>query len=135
MRIFYMSAITDMTTVYISLRLCTWFCKWPKSVLQHCVSITCLHLANLECTYCTYHVTLLSPKRLGACRRPLQEVSYQTSTFVATACSKRLSNVLVKCGLPTDALFSGLHGGHLWWTIVKIHSHITLLFDVAFLSL
>jgi len=41
-------------------------------------------------------------------------------------------NMLVKCGLLTDELFSRFHEVNLWWIIVKTHTHVTLHIGTVF---
>jgi hypothetical protein len=74
---------------------------------------SCLRLTNPQCTYCTYHVTLHSPKRFGARRRHIQGASHSTVWFSAQQFAvNTCPNVLVKRGLLTYALFSGFNVGH-----------------------
>jgi len=81
----------------------TWFFFIDSSTSD---AINWFHLNQHLATYFTYHFTPYSPTRFGALRRRLQEVSYVTVRFSAHHLDVNICpNVLVKCGLLTDALF------------------------------
>jgi len=71
------------------------------------VHSNCLNLTNLECAYCTKQATLYSPAFWGARLRHSQAVSYLSVLFSAQQLAvNTCPNVLLKCVLLTDALFS-----------------------------